>query len=148
MEFWETVRTSIVASIFCSWIASPFVGVSALVITFAQPPGIGRRCYLAANLAGGIAGEFCAVFSLFFSEMLFCQAHPSCNTAQGGIVLIFFIPLETCVGSLLALGCTWLTLKMVRERRSGSSRTIWSCSILLQLTMFVAATWILANLMA
>ena len=147
MTFWEVFMASITASVWPSWIALPFLVVSMLCIALASAPGSNRRRYLIAGLIGGIVGEFCAVYSLFFSLLLFCRAHPSCNTAQGDMGLIYLIPLGTSVGTLLTSGFTWVTFKIARSIPS-SRRPIWICSILAQLTFYVETTWLLAHLMA
>ena len=147
MDLLQTIETSIIASLWFSWIALLVACVPTAIATISAPGGRKLK-YFIAGLFGGVGGEFCAVHSTFLSIWIWCQSQHPCNDAQGGIILIFLIPVETFVGSLLATAFMWLTLRVSGAGSSTSQRTVWTCSILVQLTVLVLATWLLAHLMA
>lgn len=148
MEIQETLEGAFYASVWLSWIAVIIALVPAWAIAGASR--MHRRAYWVACLLGGLAGEFCAVNSLFIGLWFHCRRQNPCNTAQGDLALIFLIPLETCSGSLLASGFTWLTLRITE--RSPSNRIFrgaaWTLSILFQVAFCLSATWCMAHLMA
>ena len=148
MDFWETLRASMFAAFWFSWIAVPIAYVPTWAIASSSPNY--RRTYFITGICGGVAGEICATNSLFFSLWLWCRGQNPCNTAQGDMDLMFLIPLGTCTGSLLASGCTWITLRIIDLSPSSRlfRRAAWTGSILFQITFLICATWLLAHLMA
>lgn len=148
MDFWEALKASMFASFWFSWIAVPIAYVPTWAIASSSPNY--RRDYFIAGLSGGVAGEICSTSSLFLSMWLWCRGQESCNTAQGDIALIYLIPLGTAIGSLLASAFTWMTLRIIELSPTNHlfRRSAWAGSILFQLTLFISATWLLADLMA
>jgi len=148
MDFWETLKVSTSASLWLSWIAMLIAAV--LTFAIACSSRIHRRYYSLSGILGGVAGEFCAVNSLFIGRWLWCRGQNPCNTAQGDIALIYLLPLGTCSGCLLASCFTAMTLRVIQLSPSDRlfRRVTWTCSIAVQFAMFVSATWFFANLMA
>ena len=70
--------------------------------------------------------------------------------------LIVTVPGGSFLGTLLAIGWTWLTLRIPSKspwasvsRYSGRSRILnWSYAISIQVVFWVCATWLFARLMA
>ena len=63
MDFWETLKVSTSASLWLSWIAMLIAAV--LTFAIACSSRIHRRYCSLSGILGGVAGEFCAVNSLF-----------------------------------------------------------------------------------
>ena len=157
MEMLEVLRTSIVGSIVFSLVGLPIACVSAFVFGTAFAPRIYRWHYILAGLLGGLGGEFCAVSSVFLSLSMWCSHHPQpCNDAQGGIVLIFLLPIGVIGGSLFACWWTRLTIKIPEKSvwtsifiYSGPSRVLnWCCAMTVPVAICVLIIWMLALLMA
>ncbi|HEY2469779.1 MAG TPA: hypothetical protein VGI45_18310 [Terracidiphilus sp.] len=157
MKTWDVIQTSIVATIWLSWIGVPIARVPTLLLGSVLAPRIRPWQRILAGLAGGIAGEFCAVCSLFLSLSMWCSHQPQpCNDAQGDVAFIYLLPIGACCGSVLALFWTWLTLKISDDTAwasvfiySGPSRIRNLCCVfVVPLAFYFAVIWFLSNLMA
>src|SRR5262249_25508585 len=116
MDLLEVVRTSIMAMIGLSWISIPIASASAFGLGLAFAPRSRRWTYFISAMLGGIAGGFCAICGVFLSLSMWCSHHPQpCNDAQGGIILIFMLPVGIVCSSLLASWWTRLTMKIPEE---------------------------------
>lgn len=157
MKMWDVIQSSVVATIWFSRIGVPIALVPTLVVGSVLAPRIRPWQRILASLAGGVAGEFCAVCSLFLSLSMWCSHQPQpCNDAQGDVALIYLVPIGACCGSVLALFWTWLTLKIPEDSAwtsvfiySGRSRIRNVCCAIAVPTAFcLAVIWFLSNLMA
>lgn len=152
----EALTATINVSIRFSWLALLIASVPSGIASLIAPDGR-RRQYLIAGLLGGIAGESCGVGSLFLGLWLSCLKEPQpCNTAQGDMGLIVTFPVGSILGSLLAIGWTWLTLKIPAGNPwssvcsySGPDRVRnWAYAIASQIVFWILLTWLFARLMS
>jgi len=110
MDLVETLKATVMAALWFSWIALAIALVPTLFASIAAE-NHGKQ-YALAGLLGGVAGEFCGTGSLFLSLWISCRNQAQCNTAQGDMGLIVTVPLGSFIGCLLALFWTWLTLRI------------------------------------
>ena len=154
------LKDLIINSILLVVIGLPIASVPAFLFGFAVAPQMHRWKYVIGGILGGLAGEFCAVCSNYLSQRMYCfQVEKQgfyCNIAQGDVILVFLIPIGIVLGSLLAEGWTWLTMRLPAESAwtsvfiySGARRIRnWACAIALPLGFYVFLTWLLARLMS
>ena len=155
MSLLDVIKATLTASLWLSWMAILITCAPAL-FAFVIAPSVRRWHYAIAILSGGVTGEVCGVGSLFLSLWLSCQGHSPCNTAQGDMGLIVTVPVGSFLGTLLAIGWTWLTLRIPSKspwasicRYSGPSRILnWSYAIAIQVMFWVCVTRLFARLMA
>jgi hypothetical protein len=126
MGFWENLRLGAIASLYVSLFGVPFTlalsGAWALVLKIDHSkwliPATRHRPerkvrYVVLAVLGGIAGDFAAVDSRAIGEWWICRTqHRLCNEGQGGLMLIFSVPVLAVLGALVAWGWTWLSLRI------------------------------------
>jgi hypothetical protein len=157
MEHWDEFKTTMLASVCFSWAGLLIACFPSFLILAPLAPKPRRWHYVFAGLLGGVAGEFSAVHSLFLSLAAWCshQGRP-CNSAQGDLALLFFVPIGSCCGSLLAGAWTHLTLKIPKESvwssvfvYAGPGKLCnWCSAIAVPLAFYVCVIYMLARLMA
>ncbi|HKF48839.1 MAG TPA: hypothetical protein VKB38_15880 [Terracidiphilus sp.] len=115
------------------------------------PIGEGERRkipYFRLCLLGGLGGEILAIASLAYGEEWICYTRQQlCNDGQGVLVFIFTIPVFSLIGSVAALGWTWLSLRISENtpwssifRYSGPNRSLnWACAITAQTLIWLLA---------
>jgi hypothetical protein len=152
----DVLWASLNVSVRFSWIAI-LIACFPSFFTFLSASTPRRWYYASAGLLGGLAGEFCGAGSLFLSLFLSCRGEPKpCNSAQGDMGLLITLPLGSFLGSLIALGWTWTSLRIPHHSvwasvfsYSGPNRIRnWIYAFGVQMTFWVFMTWLLARLMA
>ena len=109
MSVSETLRATLSASLWLSWIALLIAILPTILVMVAAERH--RWQYLIVGVLGSVAGEFCGVASLFLSLWFSCLGQgQACNTAQGDMGLIITLPVGSLLGCLFALFWTWRTL--------------------------------------
>jgi hypothetical protein len=112
--------------------------------------------YFILGLFGGIGGAFLAFATLAGALEWECYAHKfGCNDGQGGIALIFTVPIISVVCSALALCWTALSFRIREEsvwasvfRYSGERRLVnWVCAISIQIVHWVSFAAIVFRMM-
>jgi hypothetical protein len=163
MEMQEVLRGILFVALWFSWAALVFaaipVGLTAAGVRGTggwfipsedgQPPR--KVHYVLLGVAGGLCGEIVAVASLSFGEWWICfTQHQLCNDGQGGIALVFTLPVLSFFGSLLALAWTWVSLRIASDsvfasvfRYSGRKRWgNWLVAIAIQLAFWPTLTYL------
>ncbi|MDE3199988.1 MAG: hypothetical protein KGN79_03620 [Acidobacteriota bacterium] len=168
MEFLKQLIASVEITVLFSWLAlisaAIMPGALKLIDRFEMRPWMytprGREAqknvpvWIPAFI-GGMAGAYVAVSSLALGEWWICKTQGRlCNDGQGGIALLFTLPALSFAGSAIALGWTWLTLK-IPSRCLGASILIydgrlrllnWLLGLALAFAFWAAVTFILMKL--
>jgi hypothetical protein len=157
MTLLDAIRTGISASVWLAWVAVLCACLPTFLVAVFFAPKPRRWHYVMACFLGGIAGEFCAVTSLFLSLWIYCrQLSQPCNTAQGDVALLYLVPIGSIAGCLLAVWWTRVTLRIPEgsvlaslRRYSGPNRLLnWVYAFGISLLFWSTMTWFLASIMA
>ena len=124
MSFAEVFLATVFGTLWCSFLGLPFAllpaGFVAILLkaekrewkVIHKGDVVGDSVPVwKLGLLGGIGGAFAAVSSLLVGEWWICLSeHQLCHDGQGGIALIFTVPLLVTFGAALSLAWTWISL--------------------------------------